>query len=107
MSPNKTEISEIKPSSKNLSQDSATVTLEMSKVRASDEERELAPPSKFMRLGSGLSNTMRSAALSCFDLELYAAYAETVAPEPHLLSEDDLSELFGIGPDKIISYSKS
>ena len=104
MSPNKTEISEIKPASKNLSQDSATVTLEMTKVRASDEERELAPPSKFMRLGSGLSNTMRSAALSCFDLELYA---DTVAPEPHLLSEDDLSELFGIGPDKLISDSKS
>ena len=56
------------------------------------------PPSKYMRLGSGLSNRVKSAALSCFDLELYA---ETIVAEPRVMSESDLSELFGLSvPDK-------
>ena len=49
------------------------------------------PPSKYMRLGFGISNSVRSAGVSCFDLEL-----DAVNSEPVTVSETDLSELLGI-----------
>ena len=44
-----------------------------------------APPSKYMRLGSGISNVAKSPIVSCFDVELFA--------EEDLSNQDGLSEI--------------
>ncbi len=67
-----------------------------------EREMEFAPPSKFMRLGAGLSNRVRSAAISCFDVELYA---DPTVSEANVMSEKELSDLFGMG-DKISSSDR-
>ena len=48
-------------------------------------------PSKFMRLGTGLSNRMKSAAVSCFELDFCS---EMVISEPLGMSDVDLLDLF-------------
>jgi hypothetical protein len=51
-----------------------------------------APPSKFMHLGSGISNVAKSPIVSCFDVELYA---DEDLSDQDGLSETDLVALFG------------
>ncbi len=50
-------------------------------------------PSKYMRLGSGISSIARSPLLSCFDLELFA---EKDISDQNSMSESDLLLLFGL-----------
>jgi hypothetical protein len=57
-----------------------------------EEFRFEAPPSKFMCLGSGISNVAKSPIVSCFDVELYA---EEDLFDKDGLSEEDLVALFG------------
>jgi hypothetical protein len=54
--------------------------------------RSEAPPSKYMRLGSGISNIAKSPIVSCFDVELFA---EEDLSDQDGMSESDLVALFG------------
>ena len=54
--------------------------------------RSEAPPSKYMRLGSGISNIAKSPIVSCFDVELFA---EEDLSDQDGMSESDLLALFG------------
>jgi hypothetical protein len=56
-----------------------------------------APPSQFMRLGSGISNLAKSPIVSCFDVELYA---DEDLSDRDGMSETELFALFGChGPN--------
>ena len=60
------------------------------------------PPSKFMRLGSGLSNRVSSVALSCFDLGIISE-GEMTAPKT--VTEADILEILGMGASPDVSCS--
>jgi hypothetical protein len=60
------------------------------------------PPSKHMRLGSGLSSVVKSPAISCFDVDLFVEDAH----ELNCVAEQDLYALFGF-PDPHFSHQCS
>ncbi len=55
-----------------------------------------------MRLGSGLSNAIKSPVMSCFDVDLYAAEDLSNVND----TEDDLFTLFGFPDNHDQGFSK-
>ncbi len=72
-------------------------------TRSADTQIDVAP-SKYMRLGSGLSSIAKSPMMSCFDVELFA---EKDISDHNSMSESDLLELFGISNQEEKLCSKS
>ena len=55
--------------------------------------RSELPPSKYMRLGSGLSSVVKSPAISCFDVDLFV---EDDLSSMNCVAEKELYALFGL-----------